>query len=164
MLHASEARLGFPIRKSPDQRLLGTSPELIAPCNVLHRLLVSRHPPYALVKLRTTKTLNRALLYLLLLLLNCQSAVALANHDSWTMVMFQASRVVNEKEPQQAAPQKQVSCFFNRLDSPSKLISVQTCLTTRYYFPDACPPLAEIGITQRSKRCVCIRLRWTWPL
>ncbi len=41
--------LGSPIRKFPGQRLLGTSPKLIAPCNVLHRLLVSRHSPYALI-------------------------------------------------------------------------------------------------------------------
>ena len=39
--------VGFPIRTSPDQRLLATSPKLIAGCYVLHRLLVSRHPPSA---------------------------------------------------------------------------------------------------------------------
>ena len=44
-------RVGFPIRKSPDQRLLGSSPRLIAAINVLHRLLVPRHPPCALVLL-----------------------------------------------------------------------------------------------------------------
>ena len=41
-------RSGFPIRTSPDQRLLATSPRLIAGCYVLHRLFLSRHPPYAL--------------------------------------------------------------------------------------------------------------------
>jgi len=30
-------RLGYPIRKSPDQRLLVTSPKLIADCYALHR-------------------------------------------------------------------------------------------------------------------------------
>src|ERR1700704_6920110 len=44
-------RVGFPIRKSPDQRLLGNSPRLIAAINVLHRLLVPRHSPCALVLL-----------------------------------------------------------------------------------------------------------------
>jgi hypothetical protein len=43
--------VGFPIRKSPDQRLLGSSPRLIAAINVLHRLLVPRHSPCALVLL-----------------------------------------------------------------------------------------------------------------
>ena len=43
--------MGFPIRKSPDQRLLGSSPRLIAAINVLHRLLVPRHSPCALVLL-----------------------------------------------------------------------------------------------------------------
>lgn len=55
-------KLGSPIRKFPGQRLLGTSPKLIAPCNVLHRLLVSRHPSYALI-LYTAKTQNCALLW-----------------------------------------------------------------------------------------------------
>ena len=40
--------VGFPIRTSPDQRLLGISPKLFAANRVLHRLLVPRHPPYAL--------------------------------------------------------------------------------------------------------------------
>src|SRR5437879_3021558 len=42
---------GFPIRTPPDQSLLGGSPRLIAACDVLHRLLAPRHPPYALCTL-----------------------------------------------------------------------------------------------------------------
>src|ERR671930_2816446 len=41
-------RVGFPIRKSRDQRLVSTSPGLIAAAHVLHRLLAPRHPPCAL--------------------------------------------------------------------------------------------------------------------
>ena len=41
-------RVGFPIRKSPDQSLFADSPKLIAGYYVLHRLLLPRHPPYAL--------------------------------------------------------------------------------------------------------------------
>ena len=44
-------RVGFPIRKSPDQSLFSSSPRLIAAVHVLHRLLVPRHPPCALVLL-----------------------------------------------------------------------------------------------------------------
>jgi hypothetical protein len=44
-------RVGFPIRKSRDQRLVSTSPGLIAAVHVLHRLLAPRHPPCALVLL-----------------------------------------------------------------------------------------------------------------
>jgi hypothetical protein len=44
-------RVGFPIRKSPDQCLFSGSPRLIAAVHVLHRLLVPRHPPCALVLL-----------------------------------------------------------------------------------------------------------------
>ena len=43
--------MGFPIRKSPDQRLVSTSPRLIAAAHVLHRLLAPRHPPCALILL-----------------------------------------------------------------------------------------------------------------
>ena len=47
------SKSGYPIRISPGQRLLATSPRLIAGCYVLHRLLLSRHPPYALNNLTT---------------------------------------------------------------------------------------------------------------
>src|SRR3979490_3112267 len=52
-------RVGFPIRKSPDQSLLGSSPRLIAAINVLHRLLVPRHSPCALVLLIMTHRHSR---------------------------------------------------------------------------------------------------------
>ena len=42
---------GFPIRKSADQSEFTHSPRLIACYNVLHRLLLPRHPPYALIHL-----------------------------------------------------------------------------------------------------------------
>jgi hypothetical protein len=44
---------GFPIRKPPDQSLVADSPGLIAGSNVLHRLLMPRHPPCALSNLAT---------------------------------------------------------------------------------------------------------------
>jgi hypothetical protein len=44
---------GFPIRKSPDQSLLGGSPRLIAADRVLHRRLAPRHPPCTLSSLTT---------------------------------------------------------------------------------------------------------------
>ena len=49
-------RVSFLIRKSPDQRLVSTSPRLIAAAHVLHRLLAPRHPPYALVLLIVKNT------------------------------------------------------------------------------------------------------------
>ena len=45
---------GSPIRKSPDQSSSTSSPGLIAGHNVLHRLLVPRHPPIALSSLSNT--------------------------------------------------------------------------------------------------------------
>src|SRR5438876_6586661 len=50
-------RAGFPIRRSRDQRLVSTSPALIAAAHVLHRLLAPRHPPCALVLLIEKNTL-----------------------------------------------------------------------------------------------------------
>ena len=64
---------GFPIQKSPDQRIFGSSPRLIAAYHVFHRLSAPRHPPVALINLfslelpslslfnckRTTMTLHR---------------------------------------------------------------------------------------------------------
>lgn len=40
--------LGFPIRTPPDHSSVASSPGLIAGSNVLHRLLMPRHPPCAL--------------------------------------------------------------------------------------------------------------------
>ena len=41
---------GFPIRKSADISLICSSPQLIAACHVLLRLLMPRHSPCALVR------------------------------------------------------------------------------------------------------------------
>ena len=55
------AQSGFPIRKSPDRSLVADSPGLIAGSYVLHRLLVPRHPPCALINLATTYRCSRPL-------------------------------------------------------------------------------------------------------
>src|SRR4051794_8369370 len=46
--NAALPALGFPIRESTGQSLFGDSPWLFAAVHALHRLLVPRHPPYAL--------------------------------------------------------------------------------------------------------------------
>ena len=52
MLHSMVLHHGsFLIRKSADIMLICSSPRLIAACHVLHRLLMPRHSPYALVRL-----------------------------------------------------------------------------------------------------------------
>ena len=45
--------VGFPIRTSTDQSLVGGSPWLFAATHVLHRLLEPRHPPHTLCSLVT---------------------------------------------------------------------------------------------------------------
>ncbi len=44
-------KVGFPIQTSSDQCLFASSPKLFAGYHVLHRLLLPRHPPYALIHL-----------------------------------------------------------------------------------------------------------------
>src|SRR4051794_22817886 len=51
-------RVGFPIRRSRGQRLVSTSPGLIAAAHVLHRLSAPRHPPCALVLLIEKNTFH----------------------------------------------------------------------------------------------------------
>src|SRR6266566_3700293 len=53
--------VGFPIRKSRDQRSVSTSPGLIAAAHVLHRLLAPRHPPCALSLLIVKNTFFAAM-------------------------------------------------------------------------------------------------------
>ena len=52
------APVGFPIRTSPDQSLVADSPKLFAGSNVLHRLQLPRHPPYALIRLTIYQTIS----------------------------------------------------------------------------------------------------------
>src|SRR5947209_6331943 len=54
-------RVGFPIRRSRDQRSVSTSSGLIAAAHVLHRLLAPRHPPCALVLLIRKNTHDAAM-------------------------------------------------------------------------------------------------------
>ena len=54
-------RVGFPIRKSPDQRMVSSFPGLIAAAHVLRRLLAPRHPPCALVLLIRKNTSTTAM-------------------------------------------------------------------------------------------------------
>lgn len=50
--------VGFPIRRSQDQRSFDSSPGLIAAYHVLHRLITPRHPPCTLSSLITFITIR----------------------------------------------------------------------------------------------------------
>ena len=52
--------VGCPIRKSPDQSFLSSSPKLIAARRVLRRLRTPRHPPHALSSLTKPSTMDRS--------------------------------------------------------------------------------------------------------
>ena len=55
-VNRTQLRLGSPIRTPPDHSSVANSPGLIAGSNVLHRLLMPRHPPCALCSLPNTNT------------------------------------------------------------------------------------------------------------
>ena len=46
---------GFPHSKIPGSKLMCSSPRLIAACHVLHRLLMPRHSPCALISLTSSE-------------------------------------------------------------------------------------------------------------
>lgn len=52
------SEVGFPIRTPPDHKLFAVSPELFAGYHVLLRLLLPRHPPYALSYLAISSKLT----------------------------------------------------------------------------------------------------------
>src|ERR1043165_6254607 len=61
--NAALPALGFPIRESTDHRLFSAYPWLIAAVHALHRLLVPRHPPCALLILTViTRPRGRAVI------------------------------------------------------------------------------------------------------
>ena len=57
----------FPHSEISGSKFICNSPKLIAACHVLHRLLMPRHSPYALIRLN--------FLFLVLVLLNCLSFI-----------------------------------------------------------------------------------------
>ena len=64
---------GFPIQKSPDQRMFGSSPRLIAAYHVFHRLSAPRHPPVALINLFSLELPS-------LSLFNCKRTTAVSRY------------------------------------------------------------------------------------
>ena len=65
--HNSGHLRGYPIRKSTDQSSFTNSPWLIAGYNVLHRLLMPRHPPIALSSLSPNQNDQQQKIYLKML-------------------------------------------------------------------------------------------------
>ena len=79
---------GFPIRKSADIMLICSSPRLIAAYHVLHRLLMPRHSPYALVRLNFLYNV----LTILWFSLNCLSFFELLR--SGLLTLFRMKRLL----------------------------------------------------------------------
>ena len=65
---------GSPIQISPDQRLFGNSPKLIAAYHVFRRLLMPRHPPLALNSLATKQLTQSVSLYFYTLLIGMRTS------------------------------------------------------------------------------------------
>ena len=55
---------GFPHSETSGSKFTYNSPKNIAVCRVLHRLLMPRHPPYALINLTTIISYLMSLSYL----------------------------------------------------------------------------------------------------
>src|SRR5699024_4686069 len=102
--HYSGFFRGFPIRRSPDRSSFTSSPGLIAGYNVLHRLLVPRHPPIALSSLLLLQRCSRPL---------CSSqgtgGIRHHNHDmsSWRV----AVREVGPRRSSDPKPQDPTACL-----------------------------------------------------
>ena len=111
---------GCPIRKSPGQSLLGGSPELIAACHVLHRLLTPGHPPCALVRLTTTQRMKE---------------FRTAHSES----------VVKEREREPSRPNQEIS---TRLRSSSGNGMPSIARSTVLLRSSRCPRLPRFGATQ----------------
>jgi hypothetical protein len=88
---------GLPIRRSAGQRLFSASPRLIAAVHVLLRLLVPRHPPYALSILTVSHPRSRAGVQITL----------------WPLCSFQA--------PSEADRRRTSACGPSKLSSATEL-------------------------------------------
>ena len=119
---------GFPIQKSPGQRILGSSPRLIAACHVFHRLPTPRHPPVALCILAFFNTIAKSRL--------------LATSQSYFLsIPMQLS--MNRPEGQSG-----VSLIVSRVVSATPLISAFRLLNSK-------SASALISFSQSSRRKIC---------
>ncbi len=113
--YAAYSGVGFPIRISSDQSLLGNSPRLFAPCNVLHRHLVSRHPPFALNEIahyKSTQWCYRGVIFTLV------------------AIVFELSKF-NPVQPYSVISNKVRNLYFYRLLASSGIFSTKKPLLMR---------------------------------
>ncbi len=106
---------GFPIRRSPDRSSLTSSPGLIAGYNVLHRLLMPRHPPIALSSLLFTTRCSRPL---------CSSQVTGGTDDP---TLLESSRSAAEERllgnrPFRTQQRAQAKVFAIRGSTPLRVV------------------------------------------
>lgn len=95
---------GFPIRTPPDHSSFTNSPGLIAGHNVLHRLLVPRHPPIALHNLHNTSHTKNKMLASTIQFSTTTRTNTTPTTTADTASPHQATTQRDTPEPQQHAP------------------------------------------------------------
>ena len=96
---------GFPIQKSLDHSLLGSSPMLIAANRVFHRFRIPRHPPYALSNLIYIKT------FALILITNCLISHSIFKEQIKNLTGINKMVEVNGIEPMASCVQSRRSAI-----------------------------------------------------
>ena len=122
-------RVGFPIRKSSDQRMVSSFPRLIAAAHVLHRLLAPRHPPCALSLLTGKNTL----------------CVAAMEFSRCTRAPLESGTPPNEAEPRSASSsgrslKTQQRCCRRRRAEARGRAAIRRCVEVDVVSRRACLP------------------------
>ncbi len=99
--------VGFPIQKSLDHSLLGSSPMLIAANHVFHRFRIPRHPPYALSNLIYIKT------FALILITNCLISHSIFKEQIKKLYRF-SFNIINELVVEVNGIEPMASCVQSR--------------------------------------------------
>ena len=118
--------LGFPIRTPSDHSSVDSSPRLIAAYHVLHRLLVPRHPPYALNYLQ--KRCSRPLC-------NSQTTHKTRTHCS-TSHPPKETRYDHNPDPAYSCLEKTLTCSLRTQQYADIDTAEQSLKTPRYAMSD----------------------------
>ena len=127
---------GFPIRKSTDQSLFTNSPWLIAGYNVLHRLLMPRHPPIALSSLSPNQNDQQQKIYLKMLASTIQFSNNNPNQTKHPHKHGHPARPRQQRNPQpHSTHQKQHAKNSRKFQNPTTCTPNTTPTTTNVPHP-----------------------------
>ena len=134
--HYSGFFRGFPIRRSTDQSLFTSSPWLIAGYNVLHRLLMPRHPPIALSSLSPNQNDQQQKIYLKMLASTIQFSNNNPNQTKHPHKHGHPARPRQQRNPQpHSTHQKQHAKNSRKFQNPTTCTPNTTPTTTNVPHP-----------------------------